>query len=67
MTLRMGEKVTKISIDAGTPMRRARRTTSMAEAQLESGKTLRADTLLYCIGRQGCDGRVEPCERRARS
>jgi len=53
MTLRMGEKVTKISVieaPAGT------RTVDkvMAEAQLESGKTLRADALLYCIGRQGC-------------
>ena len=28
----------------------------MAEAELESGKTLRADALLYCIGRQGATG-----------
>jgi NAD(P) transhydrogenase len=52
MTLRMGEKVVtikKIDAPAGA------RTTDnvMAEATLESGKTLRADCLLYCIGRQG--------------
>ncbi len=53
MTLRMGEKVTKISTMQAPD---GARTTDniVAEAQLESGKTLRADTLLYCIGRQGC-------------
>jgi NAD(P) transhydrogenase len=53
MTLRMGEKVTKIStMEAPTGSRTV--DNIVAEAQLESGKTLRADTLLYCIGRQGC-------------
>lgn len=52
MTLRLGEKVTKIEvIDAVAGARTTDGT--MAEAHLESGKTLRADTLLYCIGRQG--------------
>lgn len=51
-TLRLGEKVTRIRLieaPAGA------RTTDnlMAEAVLESGKTLRADCLLYAIGRQG--------------
>lgn len=55
MTLRLGEKVTKIEvIDA---VQGARTTDGkMAEALLESGKTLRADCLLYCIGRQGATG-----------
>lgn len=52
MTLRLGEKVVsirKVEAPAGA------RTTNnmMAEATLESGKTLRADALLYAIGRQG--------------
>ena len=52
MTLRLGEKVTRIEhIEAP---REARSVDGrMAQATLESGKTLRADTLLYCIGRQG--------------
>ncbi len=52
MTLRLGEKVTKISVIDAVP---GARTVDgrMAEAELESGKTLRADALLYCIGRQG--------------
>lgn len=52
MTLRLGEKVVKISKVEPPP---GARTTNamMAEAMLESGKTLRADCLLYAIGRQG--------------
>jgi NAD(P) transhydrogenase len=52
MTLRLGEKVVSIRTVEATP---GSRTTNnlMAEAVLESGKTLRADCLLYCIGRQG--------------
>ncbi|MFG0241613.1 MAG: Si-specific NAD(P)(+) transhydrogenase [Phycisphaerales bacterium JB054] len=52
MTLRMGEKVVRID--------RIEKTTGaktmdehMAEAFFESGKTLRADCLLYAVGRQG--------------
>jgi NAD(P) transhydrogenase len=52
VTLRLGEKV--VSIKRVEPTTGARtRNNVMAEAQLESGKLLRADCLLYCIGRQG--------------
>lgn len=52
VTLRLGEKV--VSIKKVEPTTSARtRNNVMAEAQLESGKLLRADCLLYCIGRQG--------------
>jgi len=52
VTLRLGEKV--VSIRKCDPPPGARTTNQvMAEATLESGKTLRADCLLYCIGRQG--------------
>ncbi|MBI1190939.1 MAG: Si-specific NAD(P)(+) transhydrogenase [Tepidisphaera sp.] len=52
VTLRMGEKV--VSINKVEPPPGARTTNNvMAEAVLESGKTLRADCLLYAIGRQG--------------
>jgi len=55
MTLRLGESVTKISvIDAVLGARSV--DGRMAEAELESGKTLRADALLYCIGHQGATG-----------
>ncbi|MEM1071275.1 MAG: Si-specific NAD(P)(+) transhydrogenase [Planctomycetota bacterium] len=51
-TLRLGEKVTKIrTIEAIDGARTV--DGMMAEAVLESGKTLRADALLYAIGRQG--------------
>lgn len=52
VTLRLGEKV--VTIKKVEPPPGARTTNQvMAEAVLESGKTLRADCLLYCIGRQG--------------
>lgn len=52
VTLRLGEKV--VSIKASPPPAGARSSDGiMAEAQLESGKILRADALLYCVGRQG--------------
>lgn len=53
MTLRLGEKVEKISElppDNGDG--------SMVQAHLESGKTLRAATLLYAVGRQGVCGEL---------
>ena len=52
MTLRLGEKVVSIRKTEPTP---GSRTVdgAMAEAVLESGKTVRADALLYAIGRQG--------------
>ena len=48
VTLRLGERVEEI------------RTTpdGMVQATLQSGKHLRADTLLYCIGRQGTTDRL---------
>jgi len=52
MTLRFNERVVKIEVIE--PPRGARSTNEMmAEATLESGKTLRADCILYCVGRQG--------------
>ncbi len=52
MTLRLGEKVVKICKIEPTQGSRTSDDT-MAEAVLESGKTVRADCLLYAIGRQG--------------
>lgn len=52
ITLRLGEKVESIAdveILNGT-------TRNLVEAKLESGKTLRAETLLYAVGRQGVCG-----------
>jgi len=45
MTLRLGEQVAAI--------RRASGAVAAAEVALESGKTVVADCLLYCVGRQG--------------
>lgn len=51
-TLRMGEKV--VSIKPCEPPHGARTANGkMAEATLESGKTLRADCVLYAVGRGG--------------
>lgn len=52
MTLRLGEKVESIKRVEPPPGARTENPL-MAEATLESGKTLRADCLLYCVGRQG--------------
>ena len=52
MTLRLGERVVSIRKIEATPGARTVDNT-MAEAVLESGKTVRADCLLYAIGRQG--------------
>lgn len=52
MTLRLGEKVTSIEVIEAPEMSRSA-DGKMAVATLESGKTLKADCLLYCIGRQG--------------
>lgn len=52
VTLRMGEKV--VSIKTMDAPKGARSSDGlMAEATLESGKTIMADSLLYCVGRQG--------------
>lgn len=69
MTLRMGEKVVSIKrIPIPTGLRSSGGGTSggdgafvspdMVEATLESGKTIRADCLLYCVGRQGSTARL---------
>jgi NAD(P) transhydrogenase len=47
MTLRLGEKVAEIEHIQGEGDRR------LVQAKLESGKELRAQTLLYAVGRQG--------------
>ncbi len=52
MTLRLGEKVVRICRIEPTPGARTS-DDAMAEAVLESGKTIRADCLLYAIGRHG--------------
>lgn len=52
-TLRVGEKVVAIR-KISSPKGAISQDGFMAEAMLESGKTLVADTLLYAIGRQGC-------------
>jgi len=52
LTLRLGEKVVSIKRIVSPPNAKSDNA-FMAEAYLESGKTLRADCLLYCIGRQG--------------
>jgi NAD(P) transhydrogenase len=51
-TLRLGEKVVKIAI-AGGPPGATPNGGRTVEAHLESGKVLKADSLLYAIGRQG--------------
>ena len=61
MTLRLGEKVVSIKrIPVPEGQRPATPGTSpdMVEATLESGKTIRADCLMYCVGRQGSTGRL---------
>jgi NAD(P) transhydrogenase len=53
MTLRMGEKVVKVEL-VEAPHNAQARDDLLVEATLESGKVLRAETLLYAVGRQGC-------------
>lgn len=48
VTLRLGERVEEIKILPD----------GMVQATMQSGKHLRADTLLYCIGRQGTTDRI---------
>jgi NAD(P) transhydrogenase len=52
LNLRLGEHVVAINQIPAPPGTRAV-TGSMAEVTLESGKTLHADCLMYCVGRQG--------------
>jgi NAD(P) transhydrogenase len=53
VTMRLGEKVAKISL-IECPPGATSDNKMLAEATLESGKVLRADCLLYAVGRQGC-------------
>jgi NAD(P) transhydrogenase len=53
VTLRCGEKVVKIQKVESPSAGPGRAHRVMAEAMLESGKMLRADCLLYAVGRQG--------------
>jgi len=52
VTLRLGEKVAAIRTVPAPPGTRAA-TGVFAEVALESGKTVHADCLMYCVGRQG--------------
>jgi len=52
MTLRLGERVTRVEAIEAPHLARSGNE-QMAQVTLESGKTLRADCLLYAIGRQG--------------
>ena len=52
VTLRLGEKVVRVETIPAPPGAHASNT-KFVEAFLESGKTLRADALLYAVGRQG--------------
>lgn len=54
VTLRLGEKVVKITSGQAEQGRTTTNNNRYAEAMLESGKILRADCLLYAVGRQGC-------------
>jgi NAD(P) transhydrogenase len=54
ITLRLGEKVAKIEHIAAEELNGP-----LVQATLESGKTLRAQTLLYAIGRQGTTAELE--------
>ncbi len=58
ITLRLGEKVAKIDrVEPGTvPGTNGGYNEPLVHAILESGKTLRAATLLYSVGRQGTTG-----------
>lgn len=58
MTLRMGEKVVSVRLVDAPPGAVAREN-KLVEATLESGKTLRAECLLYCVGRQGCTNALD--------
>ncbi|MFQ6022962.1 MAG: Si-specific NAD(P)(+) transhydrogenase [Acidiferrobacterales bacterium] len=57
MTLRLGEKVVKVEVIDPPPGSRPE-SDKMVEATLESGKVLRADRLLYSVGRQGATGEL---------
>jgi NAD(P) transhydrogenase len=57
ITLRLGEKVHKIEAIPAVPG--SSETVAAVHATLESGKQIRAQTLLYAVGRQGTVGAVK--------
>lgn len=57
MTLRLGEKVVTVE-KRDAPVGARTSDGVIVEATLESGKVLRAECLLYCIGRQGSTDRL---------
>ena len=60
ITLRLGEKVAKIEHLTPEPADGQRRTAApLVQATLEIGKHLRAQTLLYAVGRQGTTGALQ--------
>jgi len=59
ITLRLGEKVTAINSLAPTDGSDQRSVNgSLVEAELESGKRIKAEALLYAVGRQGVCGKL---------
>ena len=57
MTLRLGEKVVRVDI-IDPPPDSWHQSNKMVQATLESGKLLRADRLLYSVGRQGATDKL---------
>jgi NAD(P) transhydrogenase len=57
-TLRLGEKVVSIRMVEPPAGARASSSGELVEATLESGKAIRAECLMYCIGRQGATDRL---------
>ncbi|QDU61436.1 Soluble pyridine nucleotide transhydrogenase [Planctomycetes bacterium Pan216] len=51
ITLRLGERVERVELS--DPENRPGFSNSLVRATLESGKHIRSDTLMYCIGRSG--------------
>jgi NAD(P) transhydrogenase len=60
ITLRLGEKVSRIeAAKPAAPPADAVAAEPLVQAILESGKTIRAQTLLYAVGRQGTTGALQ--------
>jgi len=54
ITLRLGEKVEAIQeVDCNRPGGQSGKACRLVEAELESGKIIHAETMLYAVGRQG--------------
>jgi NAD(P) transhydrogenase len=59
ITLRLGEKVARIEAAKPTPGAGGNGGEPLVQAVLESGKVIRAETLLYAVGRQGTTGALQ--------